>query len=201
MKIIPLIIFSYPRVAIAEEIVVPEDKKNEKRVTPKLSKADPNKENTPTARTRRSRAIIPPKDSDDSSGPEDRNAVKSRVLKKRKQEPAKPSQSEERSKRFRKDKTPDRASETPSRPQRSRSRVSQPVEDKPTPKRQETPKGRPSRREALKTTSPKIEDFVPDSFKFLSHVKLDESEVKAGQKQYPQKDLDTQTESTRFVKL
>ncbi|CAG5096384.1 Oidioi.mRNA.OKI2018_I69.XSR.g14592.t1.cds [Oikopleura dioica] len=182
--------------AIAEEIVVPEDKKNEKRVTPKLSKADPNKENTPTARTRRSRAIIPPKDSDDSSGPEDRNAVKSRVLKKRKQEPAKPSQSEERSKRFRKDKTPDRASETPSRPQRSRSRVSQPVEDKPTPKRQETPKGRPSRREAPKTTSPKIEDFVPESFKFLSHVKLDESEVKAGQKQYPQKDLDTQTEST-----
>lgn len=43
---------------------------------------------------------------------------------------------------------------------------------------------------------------MPQSFKFLSHVKLDESELKDGQKKYmPKQDLDTQAEATRLVKL
>lgn len=161
--------------ALAKEIVVPGDKKKRKEASPAAKKAEAEKEKTPSTRARRSRVIPPREDSsEESSGPEDRltSPIKPRVLKKRKQESAKPS--DDRPKRIRRGNTPEPAGETttPSRPQRtrggpasaSRSRKTEPSEPKQPNRLSETPKGRQTSR-SRNSATPKVEKTEPKTIK------------------------------------
>ena len=162
---------------------MPGDKKKQKAATPVPRKVEAEKEKTPSTRARRSRVIPPREDSsEESSGPEDRltSPIKPRVLKKRKQESAKPS--DDRPKRIRRGNTPEPAGEitTPSRPQRtrgggptsaSRSRKTELSEPKLPNRLAEshaTPKGRPTSRSTTRN-SPKVEKTEPKTIKRESH--------------------------------
>lgn len=160
--------------ALAKEIVVPGDKKKQKEASPAAKKVEAEKEKTPSTRSARRSRVIPPREdsSEESSGPEDRltSPIKPRVLKKRKQESAKPS--DDRPKRIRRGNTPEPAGETPTRPQRtrggpasaSRSRKTEPSEPKQPNRLSETPKGRPSSR-SRNSATPKVEKTEPKTIK------------------------------------